>query len=349
MPKNSIESTKRSTIIGLVPDSHKQLIAKKAKDQPLTEAEYQSLLHIHNEAVNRLKRTIELITQLNQYVLIYRQSHPNDDDNVIDFKDLLSKDNSVSDEIRHSLKMMKRHFCVDIRAVTPSRLFSALSALLSIITETYYGLSAKDEDVSISNISRKKQQENKARGYVWNKTGNIYLDFRLLTSNPLQAMVSLLHEAFHRYGKVNDHGKNGYYHYQKAIKQTEEDIKNRRIYYRYVSKLTNTDDAMNNADTIAHFCADLTGFWLHDINKLPAWWDTTIARQHSNQTLDNKSATINTELLQRQELRIANCIEKPHNVSKFGLFAVATVIVAGVIVGAVLTKKSSPHGKSPFC
>ncbi|VVC74966.1 hypothetical protein AQUSIP_02400 [Aquicella siphonis] len=133
--------------------------------------------------------------------------------------------------------------------------------------------SKKTDKVFISNISRKKQQnpQNRVIGYVhyerkgigWENYGPIYLDYRLLQASPLMAMLTLIHEAAHRYAWVMDRG---YYHGEKALKNGQGS----RPYPDDVG--ADRMKATNNADSYAYFVCDLTGmnqFYLS--GKLPAW------------------------------------------------------------------------------
>lgn len=126
-----------------------------------------------------------------------------------------------------------------------------------MLYHAHHVFSQKDP-VYISDISRKKQQNpnNEDLGYVYYQLldsklyyGALHMDYRLLENDPMEAMRTLAHEAFHRYAFVHDRG---YYHDTKASK----DGLRTRSFSRALEK--STPKAMNNADSYAFFISELT-------------------------------------------------------------------------------------------
>lgn len=284
-PKPRELSTKiETTLLLATPEQHNVFI-RKAPTQPITNNEQNALHHIYIEAVNRLARTIEHIKQLEHYLTNQLDNKHIANGKPINFKHLLAHDLRANHDLRHTLNMIKRHFYINIQHITRPHLISNLGTIRSIITDTYEGLSAQTGPVYINHISRKRQNnpQNTTSGYVYSrngkKFGDIYIDFRALTKDPIWALICLIHEASHRYGQVNDQGKEGYYHQRKMIKQNWYEFFSNTAYYRKASSNLNTEKATDNADSFAHFCVDLTDFWIHDKNQLPTWWNLDISRK----------------------------------------------------------------------
>lgn len=104
MPKNPEKSQK--TKVSLTSDH--QVVSLKAKTQPLTPHEIKTLNSIYNESILRLKRTVDLLNQLEHYL-----NSREDKETPTNVKQLLIDDN-VDPELLHALKMVKRHFYLEI-------------------------------------------------------------------------------------------------------------------------------------------------------------------------------------------------------------------------------------------
>ncbi len=396
MPKHP-ESSKKTTVF-ITED--KSIVSMKAKMQPLSKNEKIMLNKIYNESILRLERAITLLNQLENYL-----SAKDDKNSVKDIKQLLIDENA-DPTILHALKMIKRHFYIDIQNNTIDGMLRNIDALRNNILKTlkglegqlditleilqneptqqdikqfknktyalyrkdntwqlsYYENKIKKNDIPIdsidsnindignvsqaqlnaflltrmvmlyhakhvhsqtnkvyiSNISLKQQYDknNRTIGYVHALSmgsnfyyGAIHLDYRLLETNPYEAMNTLLHEASHRYGWVNDRG---YYH---DVKQTKDGTT--RPFPNEVQ--SNTSRAMNNADSYAYFVCDMTGSGsLYTKENTPAWCNEESYR--------NKHKALPQENTWKSQLL------------KFSLFAVGAAAILG---GAYCYSKST--------
>jgi len=340
--------------------SNGNILAVKHKTQPITDAERHTLNTIYNESVIRMERTLQLLEKLD----ICLSSRSIDEQyKVKNIKQMLI-DEEVDPDVLHALKMVKRHFYINITNNTIANVIQGVRILHDNLLKTCKGLmgqmdvrlqvlphnpsaaeisklydktyvlvpdnsggwelsyyedrvkkktipindvdaqinnipsvelatvnasliirkimlyhaknmQSKNDNVYISNISVKKQNDvnNLAIGYVhyvrkgvaWENYGPIYLDYRLLQNKPFLALITLMHEASHRYGWVQDRG---YYHQEKLLKNG----KGSRPYPEDLGK--SPPKALNNADSYAYFVADVTGMnGLYDKQNSPAWLD----------------------------------------------------------------------------
>lgn len=130
MPKNPEESKK--TRVSLTTDN--SVISLKSKSQPLTNHEMITLNKIYNESVVRLARTLELINNLEHYL-----STKDNKVNRINIKQLLIEANADPD-ILHTLKMIKRHFYIEITHISINHVLGYIDRLRNNVLKTLRGL-----------------------------------------------------------------------------------------------------------------------------------------------------------------------------------------------------------------
>ncbi|AWN73125.1 hypothetical protein LEAN103870_04965 [Legionella anisa] len=133
MPKNPKNSKK-------IPEHITQdnmVVSLKSKDSKLTVQEKQTLNQIYNESTLRLERTLDLLTQLENYLNSYDSQTKNQVQNI---KQLMI-DNNAPAEILHTLKMLKRHFYIPItHDNTINNVLNSTAAIKNNLLKTYKGL-----------------------------------------------------------------------------------------------------------------------------------------------------------------------------------------------------------------
>ncbi len=334
-----------------------QIISQKANNQPLSENEMIALNRLHNEALIRIKFTVN---SLNTIMIYLEKNFQGDRNEMLNLKQFFIE-KKAPDYIQTTLKMIKRHFYININHLSIGAFLKHLKKIETVLWRmccglngeldiklkilnaepmldevaafepktyviyihnqqwklSYYENNVKIKDIAleelninisrnmtsayhvsqheffilnmlmtyhaknlttvrnkvyIRNISRKKQndKENRKVGYVYRDNqgyyGPIYIDYRLLLKNPMQALQTLIHEGAHRYGFVSDEG---YYHQIKTKNGKQ------RLFPESIAG--SLGQAMNNADTYAFFVIDSTAVqgktqsYFLTTKLLPAW------------------------------------------------------------------------------
>lgn len=114
--------------------SDNSVISLKSRSQPLTNHEMITLNKIYNETIMRLARTIELMDNLERYL-----SSKDGKDNLINIKQLIINEN-VDPDLLHTLKMIKRHFYIDVTHNSINNILSEINLLRDNILKTLKGL-----------------------------------------------------------------------------------------------------------------------------------------------------------------------------------------------------------------
>jgi hypothetical protein len=315
MPRNP--ETSKKTAVSLTSDN--SVVSLKSKTQPLTRDEMITLNKIYNEAIVRLTRTIDLLDSLEEYL-----SSKEDKNNKRNIKQLLINE-KVHSEL-HTLKMIKRHFYIEITDNSINNILCHIERLRDTVLKTLRGLEGQ-LDVSllnivyISDISLKRQnnKQNDDLGYVHRddngvRYGAIHIDYRLLKNKKYLAMQTLVHEAFHRYGWVTD---KGYYYGTKNIKNTNKT----RPYPDEVKQ--NTALALNNAESHEYFVCEMTNErCLYTAKNLPVWRNQE-KYKNKNKLLPKEHDSVDKYNSKSQLLRY----------SLFGVVGVATI--AAIAITAV--------------
>lgn len=123
----------------------KKVISLKLKTQPLAKEEKNKLNEIYTDAVACLEKTVHSIQQLELFLSEYDETDKAKKGNLRDFFDP-----KVHEDLSHTLKMVKRHFYINISHNSINEFLSALQEIKNNVLKTSKGLAGK------LNISVKK-------------------------------------------------------------------------------------------------------------------------------------------------------------------------------------------------
>lgn len=132
MPKNPEQTSKKASYF----TDDDNIVSLKAQSQPLTAREKVALNQIYNESVLRLKRSVRLLNELE----LYLAAQPQDvRQRAMNVKQFLA-DDYIDADVFNTLKMLKRHFYVDITNNSIDAILAKLTLVKNNVLKTYKGL-----------------------------------------------------------------------------------------------------------------------------------------------------------------------------------------------------------------
>ncbi len=140
MPKHPETSKKQPVFI----TEDNSVVSLKAPDQPLRAEEKVVLNNIYNESILRLKRTVRLLNELESFLAAQPQDIKRQAGNI---KQYLIDQNADPD-VLHALKMLKRHFYVNISNNSINNILVRLQPVRNNTLKVYKGLQGQ-LDISI--------------------------------------------------------------------------------------------------------------------------------------------------------------------------------------------------------